>query len=68
MKTEYNFVAEMDSRMNPSKIKKIAVDKAVDEALYNMDKAAELLDILKIYGAAEIITKIMEHIPVSLEK
>ena len=63
MRIEYNLAAEMDRILNPIEIKKQAHSNAITEALQYLDKAAEILDAMGSYAAAEIVTKMMEHIP-----
>jgi hypothetical protein len=63
MKIEYDLAAEMDRILNPIEIKKQAHSNAITEALQYLDKAAEILDAMGSYAAAEVVTKMMEHIP-----
>ncbi|KKN74502.1 hypothetical protein LCGC14_0390190 [marine sediment metagenome] len=62
----YDYAAAMDQYLNPNKITKNANNNAVDEALQNLNKAAELLDAMGKFGASEVITKMMEHIPTAV--
>jgi len=64
---EYDLAVEMDKFLNPEKIKKRASDNAVEEALSNLDKAAEILDAMGKFGSAEVITQIMEQIPARIK-
>ncbi len=58
----YDLAAEMDKYLNPDAIERRAGANAIDEALYNLDKAAEILDAMGKFGAAEAVTKVMEHV------
>jgi microcompartment protein CcmL/EutN len=64
----YDYAAAMDQYLDPVSITKNASDNAVQEALESLNKAAEILDAMGCYGDAEVITKIMEHLPYVVHK
>ena len=60
MKTEkYDIAADMLEHLNG----KTAQVNAIDEALCELNKAAEILDAMGAFGASEVITKIIEDMP-----
>lgn len=65
---QYDYAAAMDKLLNPKKITKNASDNAINEALHSLNKAAEILDAMGHFGAAEVVTRMMEHIPTVLHK
>jgi len=65
MKNKYDIAVEMCKYLD---IEKVARNEAINEALSNLDKAAEILDVMGKYRASEVITKLMERIPSALNK
>lgn len=64
----YDYAAAMDQFLSPEKITKNASDNAINEALHSLNKAAEILDAMGHFGAAEVVTRMMEHIPTVVHK
>lgn len=55
----------MDSFLNP--IKKQANKNHVEHALFCLNKAADILEAMGKFGASEVVTRMMEHIPAAIE-
>lgn len=68
MKTDFSIEERMAELLNPGVIQKEAKLQSVEEALVNLNKAADILDNMGLFVAAEAVTQVMENLPESLEE
>lgn len=68
MKTDFSIEERMAELLNPGVIQKEAKLQSVEEALVNLNKAADILDNMGLFVAAEAVTQVMESLPESLEE
>ena len=68
MKTDFSIEERMAELLNPGVIQKEAKLQSIEEAIVNLNKAADILDNMGLFVAAEAVTQVMESLPESLEE
>jgi len=68
MKTDFSIEDRMAELLNPGVIQKEAKLQSIEEALVNLNKAADILDNMGLFVAAEAVTQVMENLPESLKE
>lgn len=58
----------MASILDPSFVKKAEKDDNVKTAISNLDEAAQILDNMGLYVAAEAVTRVIEKIPSAIKE
>ncbi len=65
-KDSYDIASSMLDLLDPDIVKKSEFGNSINCAVENLNKAAEELENMECYAAAEVITKLIESIPTKM--
>lgn len=68
MKTDSSIEETMAALLNAETLEKAASVQNAEEAVANLNAAAEILDNMGLFVVAEAVTQVMESVPSSLQK